>query len=262
MFFDGNYDEIKAVNFSTLKYMNKSPKHYKWALNGGVQQTAAMAFGTAVHMAILEPEKFANQYFFSGLDRRTKAFAAVVEANPGKIILKTDEWDDILAIREAVMARAGEYFSRGAPETAVVWDDPATGIRCKGRLDFVKPGQLVGLKTTRDGIAPWLVSRTIAKYHYHAQWAMYLDGSETDSEVFEIFVEPYAPFDVAVYRVPESVIAAGRKLYQGWLARLADCRDSGRWPGIQPDIVDVELPAWAIHEEATELIIGGESHAI
>jgi hypothetical protein len=49
-----------GLNWSTLKHILVSPRAYLHALHSKVEPTPAMAFGTAVHLAILEPAEFAR----------------------------------------------------------------------------------------------------------------------------------------------------------------------------------------------------------
>ena len=69
------YNEIDAINWSTLKHIQRSPAHFKYLLDNPPKQTAAQSFGVAVHEAILEPDKFQENYIIApDLDKRTKAY--------------------------------------------------------------------------------------------------------------------------------------------------------------------------------------------
>lgn len=61
-----DYCEIKAANKSGLDYFDQSPAHFWEACvnpeRAKRKETDAMYIGTAVHAAILEPEKFAKDY--------------------------------------------------------------------------------------------------------------------------------------------------------------------------------------------------------
>jgi len=56
------YQAIQAVNFSSLKMMRESPLHYRHALTAIRAESPAMALGSAVHCAVLEPGRFALEY--------------------------------------------------------------------------------------------------------------------------------------------------------------------------------------------------------
>ena len=82
------YRRMPGVNYSALKHMLRSPMHYKYMRDNPPEPTAAMRLGTMVHMAVLEPEKFAATYVeCKDGDKRTKEYQAYLkkldEANPG-----------------------------------------------------------------------------------------------------------------------------------------------------------------------------------
>ena len=56
------YSQIEAMNWSRLKVIDKSPLAFQWALRHPREETEAMAFGTAFHLALLEPELFQESY--------------------------------------------------------------------------------------------------------------------------------------------------------------------------------------------------------
>lgn len=56
------YHALDAISKSDLDKINRSPAHYKYAKENPTPPTPAMERGTAVHMAVLEPELFARSY--------------------------------------------------------------------------------------------------------------------------------------------------------------------------------------------------------
>jgi hypothetical protein len=90
---------------------------------------------------------------------------------------------------------------------------------------------------------------------YHGQMAWYRDISvaagELDeyAEVYIVAAETNEPYDSAVFRVPETALAAGRKVYTDLLDYWVHCRDSGHWPGMHMGVCDLELPHWTLGME-------------
>ena len=76
------YEDIDAVNKSTLWEMRKSPLHY-WHLTHDTprEDTKAMQLGRAVHAAILTPTAYKRDFAVTpDIDRRTKAGKEAYEA--------------------------------------------------------------------------------------------------------------------------------------------------------------------------------------
>jgi exodeoxyribonuclease VIII len=251
------YQAIDAVNWTTLKEMGRSPKHYRHRLETPREDTPALAMGRAAHTAVFEPDRFILDYaVFTGPRRAGKEWDAFAAANEGRTILKTEEYQRCLAIRDAVRAHpvAARYLASGMAEHTVRWTDEETGLACKGRADWVAPmlRALVDLKTTGD-VNDRIFGHTAARLGYPGQLAFYYDGlrlSGMDLEkVIIIAVESGAPHDVAVFRVDEDVLYTGREQYRGYLRRVAGCRKLGAWPGRYAEEQSLELPPWARDDE-------------
>jgi hypothetical protein len=76
-----------------------------------------------------------------------------------------------------------------------------------------------------------------------------LDGARAVGIPAEHFVivavEKEPPYAVAVYRVLDAAIDAGREQIAGLLKTYATCVALDEWPGYAEQVVDVALPAWA-----------------
>src|SRR5262245_2249669 len=159
----GEYALQKAVNFTTLKEMARSPMHYKHRLETP-KESDSLTLGIAAHTAILEPDKFMKTYALwderteggSVRPRRGKDWDAFCAANRGKSIVRIDEFQTAMAMRDAVRTNinAMRYLRSGEAETTLVWHDAETEYLCKGRVDWItKLGDmdvLAGVKTAKD----------------------------------------------------------------------------------------------------------------
>ena len=226
---------------------------------------------------------------------KTKAGAAFAEANPGKRLCTWDEWctavnavqdaginpspsvvlaskadrDAAVAMRDAVMAHAtaGPLFRQGLGERSFQWVDAATGLLCKGRTDWLTPADgggyhLVDLKTSRTA-DPRMFGRDAAKYGYHNQIAHYDTGLAAVgvriASRMIVVVESSAPYDVVVYVVMSDQLEKGRAENAELLARVSECRESGRWPGRFSAEVPLDLPAYVMgDDEITGLDFGSK----
>lgn len=252
-------DAVDVVNFSTLKEMAVSPKRYKYRLANPKPQTKPMAFGVAIHTAVLEPERFGEEYvMFTGKQRRGKVWDAFKADNAGKQILTRAEYVEASRVRDAVRADrvVREYLDFGEPELAMVWRDEETGVLCKGRMDWrcSDPDRvLVDLKSTRS-IEAFAFTRSAARLLYHVQFSFYADGFRAitgKDPVFKtIAVEQEAPHDCAVYNIPDEVMDFGRDEYRSLLVKLKHCRAEDKWPGYADGVeLEFQLPAYLMNED-------------
>lgn len=250
------YRKLDAVNFSTLKEMRRSPMHYRHRLSEEREDSPRLAMGRATHTAVFEPDRFVLDYvIWSGGDRRGNAWAAFCEQHPDQTILKTSEYETCLAMRDAVRSHpvAGPALTPpGEAEKVLVWTDERTGLLCKGRLDWWRPGLLADLKTTGE-IEARRFSALVERMGYHAQLSFYRAGLLANGldapPPCIIAVEAAAPHDVAVFELDDDAVYAGEVLVADLLSRVAAGRFSGMWPGRYPEKRALSLPAWAFESD-------------
>lgn len=259
MTFD-EYRQIDAANWSTLKELRRSARHYKHALTAK-RDSKAMRLGRASHVAVLEPERFASQYAIWDQGRRFgKKWDAYCAEHASKEILAEQEFSACMSLQSAVRANplAARHLMRGEAEVTMVWADEQTGLALKGRADWIG-GVLLDLKTTRDA-SPDGFAKEVVRYGYHCQLSLYQDGwAEMHGgerlPVAIVAVESLAPHVVTVFRVPDHVLETGRAEVRELLSKLVELRKAGEWPGYSTEEVQLELPAWA--ERSTDDDVGG-----
>lgn len=257
-----DYHARPEVSKSQLDTIAKSPAHFfaeHVARTVVRHETDAMRLGTALHTAVLEPERYVTDYVVAPkIDGRTKegkaAKAAFAEASAGKIIIDDDDHVRVLAMAASIAEhRAATLLFERSPlrEVSYVWRDAATGIDCRCRPDAVLDGGrvLVDLKSCEDA-SPRGFAQSIGRYGYHRQAAFYLDGVEaatgTRPEAFVfVAVEKAAPHVVGVYALDAHSIQLGKNSIERSLETLATCRASGKWPGYTEIIETISAPAWA-----------------
>lgn len=249
----GEYQAVKAVNWSSLKFLRKSAKKFKWALENPSEDTISRGKLRAAHTAILEPERFLLDYvLFKGERRAGKAWEEFKEGNDGRTILKHDEYADAIAIAKAVKSERAiaNILSRGEAEVSLTWTDEETGIPCKGRIDWVDVERRVfaDIKGTSD-IDAMVFGSQAAKLGYHLQSAFYRRGLEqVFGFTFDPVLIPYetnAPHDACVFRYPEEDLESADAEIGELLKKLVECRAKNEWPGRYPEEEALLLPAWA-----------------
>lgn len=268
------------VNFSTLKHMLKSPKHYLWALTHPREDSEAMLLGRLTHALVYEADQVASRYvreprfnramldataISRGYEGGKETAAAWTLTNAGRDIVPVDLWDRAVAMGAALQSDpiSGPMIRGGFAEQMIEWTDKRTGIECRGRVDHIN-GALSDLKSTRD-IQRFAAQAT--SMAYGMQIAYYADGlaangiALVESPAF-VVVENVPPFDVVVLEIDDAALSAGRRLYRSCLDRLAECRATDSWPGVSGGARALFVPpAWAVEADEPELTMSGEAIA-
>ncbi len=265
------YDAITdRVNFSTLKWMEKSPAHYHHQLTArDDKDTDARQRGRVVSLAVYEPEKFRSEcVVFDGKSRRGKEWEAFVDKHPDSEILTEAAHETVIAISKAARScpMAAPYISGGKGEQTLLWTHvvpdmgavPGYSVKCKGRLDFIaNVGAIVDLKNSRDA-SPIGFGLQVINFFSDVQAAFYVDGYRAATGVLLpyviVAVEPVAPYVTQVYRLPEAVLQRGREKYMGWLDRRNACLRDNNWGGYADAPIELELPRWAMPVADDELV--------
>lgn len=272
------YHAHEAISASGLKLIGRSPLHY-WQRYINPERepdepTPALQLGTAIHTAVLEPLRYAEEYVVvpeSAPKRPTPAqlnakkpsddTLAAIEwwkefevKTQGKTVISADDHKVCMAISERVNRHpaASVLFRGGMVETSMFWEDPDTGVTCKCRPDYFLPGlAIVDVKSTSDASASGF-ARSVANYEYHLQAAWYLDGvrlvmgdKAASAFIFAAF-EKDAPHAVAFYNADAEMIELGRREYRRRLQIYADCKSRNVWPGYPAEITSLSLPGWLL----------------
>lgn len=264
------YCSWDAMNSSTLNAGMQTMAHLGHRIKNPQEDTKATTIGRATHTLVLEPTKFESNYIIlpEG-DRRKKenkeAYQAALDlaANTGKEVMTRKDFKEAASLADSVrdnpMARE-LIESPGDREICVAWEDPDTGVLCKGRIDiFVSWNNysvVADLKTTISA-GKGSFARSVHKYNYHIQAAMYKDALAVISKMdgrrfFWIAIEKTPPYLVAFYEPANEVLEHGRMLYKKILQQYSDCRDNDNYPGYREDIIQLALPAYAYADTGPE----------
>ena len=235
------YHAAPGLSKSDLDLIARSPAHWKY---GERVTTPAMRLGAAVHAAVLEPDQWERRYA-----RATGRRKADPDTDPDRMVLSADEWETCQRIRDTVWRHptCQDLFQEGQAEGSAWWLDPETGLLCKCRPDWSRPGLLSDLKTASDA-SPAGFARAVERYRYHVQAAYALDGwpqaggGAVDQFLF-IVVEKAPPYAVALYELSAAYLDAARARYRRDLATAAECLTLQHWPGYPTDIVTLPLDA-------------------
>ena len=148
------YHSSEGISKSGLDLVMRSPAHYRFADKR--ESTRAMEIGTALHCAILEPERFATDYMMlkEVTDRRASAYKEACKVWSAERVLTGTEADKVAGMQESVRSNPhlAEYMqSAGRYELSVFATDPVTGVLVRCRFDkLTDSGLAVDLKKTQD----------------------------------------------------------------------------------------------------------------
>ena len=216
--FDKNedYHSTPGISASGLKAIyKKSVYHF---LNQKPFESSAMALGTAVHCAMLEPEMYYKEFHvMPKIDRRTKAgkeqFTMEQEKAENKQLVAFDDHQKITSILNNFRNHdLAQKYCKGEIELSHYLEHEGVKVRvrpdCLNRVEnFISD-----VKTCQDN-SPTAFKRDVYKYAYHLQAAFYCDMLGVENFKF-IAVETNYPYSVEVYTLSDDMIEQGRKAWK------------------------------------------------
>lgn len=277
-----DYHGGPGLSSSSIKMAAKALRLHKAYESGEIQKedTEATIIGSAVHCAVLEPDKFDDIYAIIPNDVKKPTSAQLTakkpaqktidliawwddfnQENQGKLQIKESERDDALRIRDAVYSHpeAKEYFFDYKTEVSGWYLDQdfehgeGTNMLCRYRPDLRSNDYIVDLKTCVDASKSAFM-KTIGNYGYHISAAHYLEGDrcimKTSHNTFVfIAVEKKPPYMVAVYQLSERDLDLGKWIRRESLNSIKKSREEKNWPGYNNDITQMtELQPYHFYE--------------
>lgn len=253
---NAEYHAHSAISKSGLDLIARSPAHYRYRV--AKEPSRAMELGTAIHCAILEPERFECDYvLLRGVDdRRQAVYKEAAKQHGSEYVLTRADVDRVAGMQASVQGNrhATAILSASVTEMSIITKDPVTGVEVKCRFDAIDPHGLkaLDLKSTADA-SMQAFCKSVANYRYHVQAAFYTDvfhwetGDNLQAFGF-LAVESEMPHANAIYVLDDESVEFGRKLYRQALNVYADCLSRDEWPGITSDPQILSLPAWAMRD--------------
>jgi exodeoxyribonuclease VIII len=250
------YLAIDALGSSRLEHLGVSPLQYKYALGQPPIDTASTRLGTALHIALLEPDLFSKAYWpepdpaslrpdlaVPRASKEYKAAIVAIEAN-GFTVLKSDEWEKVNGMADSIQShKVAAEILRQCPEREVTGLWEREGRLCRGRFDLLGKTTLADVKTTRSlsKFNPW----GITGFGYHRQAGWYCDGlrrlDRSIKYAYLIAVESAAPYDVGVFQLGSELLQVGLDECRALVWKLDAAERDQVWPGQFPDVVEAML---------------------
>lgn len=259
-----DYFAIDAASNSGLKLIRRSPAHFKYKEEK--DPTPAMAMGTAIHMAILEPERFDKHYVVAECeDRRSAYYKGLVKDVGADRVITLKDHRKLLGMQEAAYrnSRFRRYMERsGRNELSVVSVDPATGAPIKCRFDRLGDSMFaLDLKKCQDARSNEF-TKAITNYGYYMQIPFYQHvwKCETGEDLHDfplVSIEEDSPHGVILHDLDEVALELGKLHFREALDTYARCRDSGIWPAYEDESEVTSVTSWAANELLGDDMFGG-----
>lgn len=269
-----DYLAVDALSATGLKLLARSPWHYRNRVD--VDPTPAMLRGTLAHCAVLEADAMAQRYVVVPDGAPPKPSVRQWNAkNPSDDSKAAMQWwtdfratldgreivsaEDYKLCQEQLQAvqREPELASilrHGRGEVSIFWIDPATGIYCKARPDWMPPPDCgaitpLDLKTCADE-SPSGFGRAAARLRYDLQAAHYTAGIEavTGYKVSRFVfgaVSSKPPILAVPYVLTDEIRDQGREERAELMQRLAWCQRENQWPAYGSGFQLLDFPAYA-----------------
>lgn len=253
----------ESISQSMLKTFMRSPPEYaaRYVTRTlpPTPPSAAMQFGSLVHVLLLEPDRSGGDIVVmpEGLNLKRKADREIRDGlidalKPGQLLVSPDDYARAKAavaslrahpVIASVLAEA-EHIERSAR-----WVDRATGLPLRCRFDAVTAsGLCLDVKTTGGYLDAF--HRSAAGFGYHVQAAFYRWGLAElgfDAPRFLLAaVRSEAPHDVLVFELTPDALGRGHSKIVAGLERLDQCIATGLWEHENAnEVIPLELPPWA-----------------
>jgi hypothetical protein len=247
---------------SDLKAFRQGPPALcKWKREHPEPSSDAMRVGTAAHCAILEPSAFEQRYWRKpeGCSFATKDGKALKASVPeGAIILTFDECQQVDQIVAAFRGKpqAAESLARAMGiEASLRWNDIDTGLPLKARPDWFEDGWVVDLKISRWASEQSLSFRAFTEGWSH-QLALYRAGLVENGvdikggRLVVIHPEPPQSFRVFCVELKDNWLDLMHLENERTIRAMAECHESGYWPGAPSEWFKIDMPPLALNESA------------
>lgn len=258
-----SYHQWGYLNATRLKEMDRSPLHARYETLHPKEPTKAMDEGQGLHLAVLERERFESEFVippdvgdrrFAEPKAKWKAFLEQVDERK-QTILDPKQYSTITGMADAVLAhRLAQRVigSKGYNEAALVWDDMATNLRCRAKIDLLRmlggTPTAVDIKSTTDA-SPGAFAREVIRRGYHIQAGHYTRGLDQHFSASHhwiwLAVEKAPPHAIAVYELDLDDLRWCQKRATELAHQWAACEKTNDWPGYTPELRLLALPAWA-----------------
>lgn len=174
------------------------------------------------------------------------------------IICTADQRDQFRCMVDAMVGNdAVDGLMRETSETQLSVFFEVDGHKCKVRPDACTPTLWWDLKTTSHG---WdRIYRSVVDYGYDMQAALYQWGAEAvgwpSFRMPFVFVQTCPPYGCRAFVLPEQMVENARTRLRSVMEQVRLRRSTGMYLPVEAnEIVELEIPAWALKQEEEVVI--------
>lgn len=247
-----------SLSSSEARRILEAPARYRWIKDHGEPQKQVWDFGRAAHAEVLgigggvEVRDFPDFKTAKAREWRDDVYAA------GGTPMLAKDWETVLDMATALRCHpiAGPLLEpgTGAAEQSLFWQDMATGITRRARIDWLltRRGRrtlIVDYKTARSA-EPRAFARAAAEHGYHCQAPWYIDAvnalvaDAADPAFLFVVQEKDPPYLVSVIELDEEALGIGDADNRRAINTYVECVRTGVWPAYTSQIELVALPRW------------------
>jgi hypothetical protein len=262
---EATYHALPGLSSTGVKKMLDAPAVFAQYVAEGEKPRTVFDVGSAAHSKILGvgsgvvayPAEHLTPSGNVSTKKATETWAAEQRA-AGLIPVSPDQIAVVDAMAEAVLLHpdAGPLLEHGVAEVSLIWDDPETGARCRGRIDYVRTDTaLVDLKTA-EAPRPTTWGSTSAKLRYPEQRVHYGNGWQVltgaTARFVQVVVDKKAPHLVFVAEFDQPTQDKAAANVRHAIDTYAKGIASGEWPGLPGGIHRISAPRWYLNDENEE----------
>lgn len=215
------YDHLnldRALSYSSLKWLLKSPKWFAHMKKKGMSETQALRDGKLVHTEILEPQKYGDFHFVDTSSKNTTKWKLAKETHGANVTYTLKEKYMCSRIATAFLQNDSCVSFLKGSETEVPALVNLDGLTIRGKADIYREGEFVAdVKTTNDGLKDVELKNgsltnqfafTISKYDYDLQAYLYTQLYEVPD--FYWLVVDKTTTDIGVFKASEETLESGK----------------------------------------------------
>jgi len=228
--YHGDSRSLSSTQAKTV--LHDGPKEFREAVR---EHRDAYDFGSVVHALVLGVGEYTVLDFDSWRTKEARTVRDLYRSAGVAPILERD-FVKAEAMRDAVFAHpvAAELLAEGRPEVSIWATDPATGVLMRGRIDWLRGGTNIDLKTSSGRVDSESFAGTALRFHYGMQAAWYmrllhLNGVEPTPPIW-VVAGKRPPYEVEVLRPAQDLIDFSTLEVDRALALYARCVETDTWP--------------------------------